>query len=105
MVCISVYFSGMFTYDVDAKQCWFNQTSFESEAQFTLIGLIFGIALYNNIILDVHFPMVVYRKLFGRPGTLVDLKNSHHVSLTCNGYFPSGRFYTLALIKSFSSKK
>ncbi|CAB4005468.1 ubiquitin- ligase E3A-like [Paramuricea clavata] len=69
----------MFTYDTDTRQCWFNQTSFESHDQFTLIGLMLGLAIYNNIILDVHFPMVVYRKLFGRNGSLVDLKDSHPV--------------------------
>jgi ubiquitin-protein ligase E3 A len=71
----------MFTYDTDTRQCWFNQTSFETHDQFTLIGLMLGLAIYNNIILDVHFPMVVYRKLFGRNGSLVDLKDSHPVSI------------------------
>lgn len=71
----------MFVHNDDTRQCWFTQTSFESDAQFTLIGLILGLAIYNNIILDVHFPMVIYRKLFGRDGSLVDLKDSHPVSI------------------------
>lgn len=78
-ICVFLYL-GMFTYDTDTRQCWFNKTSFETHDQFTLIGLILGLAIYNNIILDVHFPMVVYRKLFGRRGSLVDLKDSHPVS-------------------------
>lgn len=71
---------GMFTYDPNTRLCWFNPTSFESEAQFRLIGLVVGLAIYNNIILDIHFPMVVYTKLFGKPGIFDDLKDSHPVS-------------------------
>uniref|UniRef100_A0A2K5NRN0 HECT-type E3 ubiquitin transferase n=1 Tax=Cercocebus atys TaxID=9531 RepID=A0A2K5NRN0_CERAT len=50
---------GMFTYDEPTK--------------FT------GSAIYNNCILDVHFPMVVYRKLTGKKGTFRDLGDSHPV--------------------------
>ncbi|XP_054709965.1 ubiquitin-protein ligase E3A-like [Uloborus diversus] len=63
----------MFTLNPDTQMYWFNPTSFESDAQFTLIGIILGLAIYNNIILDVHFPMVVYRKLMGKKGTFYDL--------------------------------
>jgi len=69
----------MFTYDAESRICWFNPTSFESDAQFRLIGLVIGLAIYNNIILDIHFPMVVYRKLFGRNGIFDDLNDSHPV--------------------------
>ena len=72
-------FSGMFTYDEKTRMCWFNPTSFETDAQFVLIGLVLGLAIYNNIILDVYFPMVVYRKLFGKKGTFADLRDSHPV--------------------------
>ncbi|CAL1263837.1 unnamed protein product [Larinioides sclopetarius] len=63
----------MFTLNPETQMYWFNPTSFESDAQFTLIGIILGLAIYNNIILDVHFPMVVYRKLMGKKGTFYDL--------------------------------
>jgi len=69
----------MFTYDEETRQFWFNSVSFETEAQYKLIGILLGLAIYNNVILDVHFPMVVYRKLMGRPGTFEDLKMSHPV--------------------------
>ncbi|GIY89367.1 ubiquitin-protein ligase E3A [Caerostris extrusa] len=65
----------MFTLNADTQMYWFNPTSFESDAQFTLIGIILGLAIYNNVILDVHFPMVVYRKLMGKKGTSYDLKD------------------------------
>lgn len=65
----------MFTLNSETQTYWFNPTSFESDAQFKLIGIILGLAIYNNVILDVHFPMVVYRKLLGRRGTFHDLQD------------------------------
>lgn len=75
----------MFTFDEATRYCWFDPTSFETDGQFFLIGLVLGLAIYNNVILDVHFPMVVYRKLFGKKGTFEDLKDSHSVSCHVNG--------------------
>ena len=73
LICLC--FSGMFTFQNETQTVWFNPTSFESDAQFTLVGIILGLAIYNNIILDVHFPMVVYRKLMGKKGTYYDLED------------------------------
>ncbi|XP_076159673.1 ubiquitin-protein ligase E3A-like isoform X2 [Alosa pseudoharengus] len=70
---------GMFSYDESTRLFWFNPSSFENEGQFTLIGIVLGLAIYNNCILDVHFPMVVYRKLMGKKGTFRDLADSHPV--------------------------
>ncbi|XP_077293912.1 ubiquitin protein ligase E3A isoform X2 [Arctopsyche grandis] len=64
---------GMFTYQSETNMTWFNPTSFETVAQFTLIGIVLGLAIYNNIILAVNFPMVVYRKLMGKKGSFEDL--------------------------------
>ncbi|KAK0162893.1 hypothetical protein PV327_006626 [Microctonus hyperodae] len=66
---------GMFTLQEETQTTWFNPTTFENDAQFTLIGVVLGLAIYNNVILDVHFPMVVYRKLLGRKGCFADLKD------------------------------
>ncbi|XP_066246881.1 ubiquitin-protein ligase E3A isoform X2 [Euwallacea similis] len=63
----------MFTVQNETQTVWFNPTSFESTAQFTLIGIVLGLAIYNNIILAVNFPMVLYRKLMGRQGSFEDL--------------------------------
>lgn len=70
----------MFTYDERTKLFWFNSSSFENEGQYTLIGIVLGLAIYNNCILDVHFPMVVYRKLMGKKGTFRDLADANPVS-------------------------
>uniref|UniRef100_A0A499FUS9 Ubiquitin-protein ligase E3A n=1 Tax=Anopheles farauti TaxID=69004 RepID=A0A499FUS9_9DIPT len=70
---------GMFVTNEDSNTVWFNSISFENEAQFTLIGIVLGLAIYNNIILAVNFPMVVYRKLMGMKGSFLDLKDFNPV--------------------------
>jgi len=69
----------MFIYDEEQRHYWFNPNSFESEGQFMLIGLLLGLAIYNNVILDIHFPMVVYHKLVGCTMVFQDLYSSHPV--------------------------
>lgn len=69
----------MFTYDDDTQVFWFNSSSLENDAQYTLIGLVLGLAIYNNCILDLHFPMIVYKKLIGKKGAYIDLSDSHPV--------------------------
>ncbi len=75
-----LYLSGMFIYDDTKRQYLFNPTSFETEGQFNLIGIVFGLAIYNGIILDVSFPPVLYKKLLGQQGRFEDMKDSHNVS-------------------------
>lgn len=41
--------------------------------EFYLLGTVLGLAIYNGIILDLHFPQVVYKKLCDRPLELSDL--------------------------------
>ncbi|KAJ1478636.1 hypothetical protein T484DRAFT_1629602, partial [Baffinella frigidus] len=65
---------GMFTYEEDTRCFWFSSTALENAREFNLIGKVLGLAIYNSVILDVHFPMVVYRKLMGIAPTLEDLK-------------------------------
>jgi len=70
---------GMFVNNADSNTVWFNSMSFENEAQFKLIGIVLGLAIYNNIILAVNFPMVVYRKLMGMKGSYHDLEDFNPV--------------------------
>lgn len=69
----------MFTFNSEEQYYWFNIDSFESEQQYHLIGILLGLAIYNNVILDVHFPMVVYHKLIGCQHVFQDLSSSHPV--------------------------
>ena len=62
---------------------WFNMFSIENEANFRLIGILLGLAIYNSIILDVHFPITIYRKLLNCTPTMDDMHASHPVSSVC----------------------
>ena len=64
----------------DTRCLWFNPSAAEDlDREFTLIGILFGLAMYNSIILDIKFPPVIYRKLMGKTGTFEDLESSHLV--------------------------
>ena len=65
---------GMFSYNKKTRLFWFNHYTFEPKIKYELIGIIFGLAIYNNIILDVKFPITVFRKLLGLKPTLEDMK-------------------------------
>jgi len=77
----SFFFSpaGLFVFDESTQQHWINPNSLESEGEYKLIGLLLGLAIYNNIILDIRFPVVIYRKLLGCPVDFTDLSSSHPV--------------------------
>lgn len=42
---------------------WFNSSSFEGGLNFELIGTLLGLALYNEVILNLKFPLAVYKKI------------------------------------------
>ncbi|CAH8625144.1 unnamed protein product [Dicrocoelium dendriticum] len=68
---------GMFTCDDELGTYWFNPVPLEDlDREYCLIGILLGLAIYNDIILDVHFPSVLYRKLAGKLGTFEDLKDA-----------------------------
>ncbi|KAM7220476.1 putative E3 ubiquitin-protein ligase [Rhypophila decipiens] len=54
---------GMFIYDEDSQYCYFNPNSLEPSEQFFLVGVVFGLAIYNSTILDVALPPFAFRKL------------------------------------------
>lgn len=72
---------GMFVHHEDSEMFWVSSTSFENDAQFSLIGIVLGLAIYNNIILAVNFPMVVYRKLMGMRGCFADMADFNPVGI------------------------
>jgi len=53
----------MFTYNSSNKTYWFNSGSFESNLQYEMFGALLGMAIYNQVILSIRFPPVVYEKL------------------------------------------
>ncbi|CUS09549.1 unnamed protein product [Tuber aestivum] len=54
---------GMFAYDDDSQYCYFNPNSLESSEEFFLVGVLFGLAIYNSTILDVALPPYMFKKL------------------------------------------
>lgn len=66
---------GMFIYNEDTRNFWFNPNSMESDHEFWLVGAILGLAIYNGVILDVHFPAVVYKKIMKFTLSVDDLKD------------------------------
>ena len=57
---------GMFSYLPETRTYWFNQVSMEPDINFRLVGILLGLAIYNSVILDIHLPMVIYKKLLGQ---------------------------------------
>jgi ubiquitin-protein ligase E3 A len=69
-----LFLAALFVYKPESRTHWFNPlSSFVPPGHFTLIGLVVGLAIYNNVILDLHFPLVVYKKLMGKVATFHDL--------------------------------
>lgn len=72
----------MFVLDEHCQTYWFNPVPLEDlDREYCLIGILLGLAIYNDVILDVHFPAVLYRKLVGKLGTYEDLKDARPVSI------------------------
>ena len=64
----------MFNYDEDFNYYWLNPNTIETSQNFELVGMLLGMAMYNSVILDIHFPMALYKKLVDVPVGIEDLK-------------------------------
>ncbi|KAJ8000715.1 hypothetical protein DPEC_G00183230 [Dallia pectoralis] len=65
---------GMFTQYTESNLLWFSDKCFVEHNWFHLIGIICGLAIYNSTVVDLHFPLVLYKKLLDVAPTLEDLK-------------------------------
>ncbi|KAI9138762.1 hypothetical protein BKA69DRAFT_1031170 [Paraphysoderma sedebokerense] len=57
---------GMFTYNPQARTHWFTPNSVHDELslnEYKLVGRLIGLAIYNSVLMDVKFPIVLYKKL------------------------------------------
>ncbi|XP_011636945.1 probable E3 ubiquitin-protein ligase HERC4 isoform X1 [Pogonomyrmex barbatus] len=71
---------GMFEENEETRIIWFRSDSLvEDEELYFLIGILCGLAIYNFIIINVPFPLVLYKKLLGEK---VGLKNVKEISPT-----------------------
>lgn len=93
---------GMWLTDEDSSLCWFNPgssfplfplsfasrrkrkrssssflpsflASLESAEQYTLIGVVVGLAVYHASVLDIPLPRAAFKRLLNKPVTLDDL--------------------------------
>ncbi|XP_063048048.1 probable E3 ubiquitin-protein ligase HECTD2 [Engraulis encrasicolus] len=58
---------GMFTYLKDSYCHWFSSWKSDNLSEFQLVGTLMGLAVYNSIALDIHFPPCCYKKLLSPP--------------------------------------
>uniref|UniRef100_A0A671VZT2 HECT and RLD domain containing E3 ubiquitin protein ligase 3 n=1 Tax=Sparus aurata TaxID=8175 RepID=A0A671VZT2_SPAAU len=65
---------GMFTHYKESNLLWFSDKCFVEQNWFHLIGIICGLAIYNSTVVDLHFPLVLYKKLLEVAPTLEDFK-------------------------------
>ncbi|VDP79256.1 unnamed protein product [Echinostoma caproni] len=65
---------GMFRCYPESRMLWFNELTMESASVFQLIGILCGLAIYNSVIVDLSFPLALFRKLLGEKPELDDLK-------------------------------
>jgi len=65
---------GMFVNYEESRLIWFNDCSFEEEVMYFLIGLLCGLAIYNFTIINLPFPLALFKKLLEEKVDLNDLK-------------------------------
>ncbi|CDZ97187.1 E3 ubiquitin protein ligase [Phaffia rhodozyma] len=65
---------GMWVWDEETNLCWFNPASLESEEQYTLVGVVIGLAVYHASTLDIRLPVAAFKRLLDEPVTLTDLE-------------------------------
>jgi ubiquitin-protein ligase E3 A/E3 ubiquitin-protein ligase HERC4 len=64
----------------DGTSAWFNSDCIWNYDGYYLVGVLVGLAVYNSVLLDVHFPHTVYRKLLGLPLGLEDMADEEVMS-------------------------
>lgn len=65
--------TGMWSSRFDSNMTWFNSDCTWNYDGYYLVGVLVGLAVYNSVLLDVHFPTTVYRKLLGLSLGLEDM--------------------------------
>lgn len=66
---------GMFKYYEESRVYWFNPMTFEGIDMFHMIGCLCGLAIYNSTIIQLDFPLALYKKLLKRPVNIEDLRD------------------------------
>nr|XP_033815170.1 E3 ISG15--protein ligase HERC5-like isoform X2 [Geotrypetes seraphini] len=66
--------ANIFRQFVDSGRVWFPSHVSAGSNNFFIIGILMGMAMFNNCMADFHFPLALYKKLLNVPPTLEDLK-------------------------------
>lgn len=66
---------GMFKEYEETRNIWFSEESFEDQNMYYLIGTLCGLAIYNYTIINVPFPLALYKKILDEPILLQDLQD------------------------------
>ncbi|MEQ2239028.1 hypothetical protein ILYODFUR_000317 [Ilyodon furcidens] len=66
--------SEMFMFNDSKTLAWFSSKASQEDQRFYLFGVLCGLALYNQVIIYLPFPLVLFKKLLGGSPTLDDLK-------------------------------
>jgi len=72
----------MFKWCDEPRVFWFSQSPFsdvegdveEAKAEFFLVGLVLGLAIYNGVILDLHLPPLLWQRTMNEPVGFEHLK-------------------------------
>ncbi|XP_068245605.1 probable E3 ubiquitin-protein ligase HERC4 isoform X2 [Palaemon carinicauda] len=66
---------GMFTQYPETNTIWFKEDTLEQASTYALIGIVCGLAIYNFTIINLPFPLILYKKLLGESSVLDDLSD------------------------------
>ncbi|CAI4225859.1 unnamed protein product [Auanema sp. JU1783] len=64
---------GMFVEDTDSHLVWFSGYDIQENMNFQLLGVLFGMAVYNDVLVPFPFPLALYKMILNQPTTLEDL--------------------------------
>lgn len=64
----------------DSHYLWFNMVPMENFEMYYLFGAVLGLAIYNSTILDLKFPLAMYKILLGVPVGLGDYQEMNPVA-------------------------
>eukprot|EP01012_Entosiphon_sulcatum_P022685 TRINITY_DN2765_c0_g1_i1.p1 TRINITY_DN2765_c0_g1~~TRINITY_DN2765_c0_g1_i1.p1 ORF type:complete len:1039 (+),score=206.37 TRINITY_DN2765_c0_g1_i1:25-3117(+) len=58
----------------EERLVWFDPHSPRPREWYAAVGILLGLAVYNNVIVNVNFPLAVFKYLLGRPLAFEDLE-------------------------------
>lgn len=66
---------GLFSYDDESHVYWFTPEPLDLNLElFHMVGIVLGLAIYNSTILDLKFPLALYKKLINKKIRLDDYR-------------------------------